>query len=101
MTTMGHQFKELFLACDPEERLTVVRNLKQIFRVYFEAEAEDDNDFCFCGLIDLYSMVDDYCSEEELRDSNVWDTFIDCSDSSLLRKVVTSGLDIFKVKGAW
>ena len=99
MTTVGHQFKELFLACDPEERLTVVWNLKQIFRVHFEAE--DDNDFCFCGLIDLYSMVDDYCSDEELRDSNVWNTFIDGSESPLLRKVVNSGLDIFKVEGAW
>jgi hypothetical protein len=98
MATIGEQFKELFLASDPKNRPIIVWNLKQIFRMYYEKE--NTNDLCLCGLIDLYDMLDEI-SDDELRKSNVWNSFIDGGESELLRKVVDSGLDMFMVKGAW
>jgi hypothetical protein len=98
MTTVGEQFKELFFASDPKNRPIIVWNLKKIFRVYYEKE--DDNDFCLCGLIDLYDMLNEM-SDDELRKSNVWNSFIDAGESELLRKVVNSGLEMFTVKRAW
>jgi hypothetical protein len=98
MTTVGEQFKELFLASPPKERPIIICNLKKIFRMYYEKENE--NDLCLCGLIDLYDMLDEI-SDDELRKSNVWNSFIDAGESELLRKVVNSGLDMFTVRGAW
>jgi hypothetical protein len=65
-----------------------------------KSKKEDENDFCLCGLIDLYDMLDEM-SDDELRNSNVWNSFIDAGESELLRKVVKSGLEMFTVKGAW
>lgn len=98
MATAGHQFKEMFLACEKKDRRTIVTNLKRIF--HNDSGAESDSDLSYSGLIGLYHMIDE-CSEEELRNSNVWNSFIDDEESNILQKVVAAGIDIFKVKGAW
>jgi phenylalanine-4-hydroxylase len=98
MSTVSSRFKELFLASSSKDRQTILLNLKNIFRVYYEKE--DENDMCYCGLTDLYSMLDT-CSDHDLRKSNVWNSFEDADTSELLCKVVESGLDIFAIKGAW
>ncbi len=65
-----------------------------------DSGAESDRDLSYSGLIGLYHMIDE-CSEEELRDSNAWNSFTDDEKSKIQQKVVAAGIDIFKVKGAW
>ena len=98
MPSITDRFKEMFLASSSKDRPMIIWNLKNIFRVYYEKE--DENDLCYCGLTDLYSMLDT-CSDEELRKSGVWGTFEDGDTSELFQKVVEAGLDMFKIKGEW
>ena len=98
MTSVGHRFKELFLACERQDRIIIAWNLARIFRVYYQTA--DENDLCYCGFKDLWHFAAE-CSDTELRNSNIWNSFTDGGDSELLRKVVTEGLDMFKVQGEW
>jgi hypothetical protein len=97
MTTIDRRFKELILAYDMDDRFTIIMNLEKIFRLYYDTE--DSDDMCYCGLLDLLPLIE--LSDKELRESKVWNSFEDGTDSPLLRKVVENGLDMFKVDCDW
>jgi len=104
MTTLAARFKNMILSIDDLTLLTHTRILFKLIAWYkmLIQRGQIDDEIILCGLTDLYWLMHDPETTEEILTTNkVWNSFEHSEHSKSFKMIINAEFDIKSVDPVW